>query len=318
MSAIRRPDRRVFVRVYPPTGRRLLEGQPAKVYTPAEAFTYCQRVALSHYENFTVASWLLPRELRQHVYAVYAFCRHVDDLGDEAPGDRLRLLDDWQADLERCYHSTPRHPILVALGETIRCFAIPPQPFLKLIEANRMDQRISRYRTFEEILHYCDHSANPVGHLFLYLFGYADAERQGFADATCTALQLTNFWQDIAVDLGKGRVYIPQEDMARFGYSEEELERGIVNDSFRALMAFEVSRTRELFAKGLRLLDTVDGRLKVDIKLFSLGGLAVLEALARNGYDVFRRRPRLSRWQKAALFVRGLLPSRLEVKTRRR
>jgi len=291
-----------------------VERQPANAYTPAEAHVYCQRVALSHYENFTVASWLLPRALRRHVYAVYAFCRHVDDLGDEAPADRLRLLDDWQAELERCYHSTPRHPIFVALRETIRCFAIPPEPFLKLIEANRIDQRISHYRTFEELLHYCDHSANPVGHLFLYLFGYADAERQGLADATCTALQLTNFWQDIAVDLGKGRVYIPQEDMARFGYSEEELEHAIVNDSFRALVAFEVGRTRELFARGLGLLDMVNGRLKVDIKLFSLGGLSVLEAIETNGYDVFRRRPRLSRWQKAALFARGLLPSRPEVK----
>jgi len=291
-----------------------VERQPANACTPAEAHIYCQRLALSHYENFTVASWLLPRALRRHVYAVYAFCRHVDDLGDEAPGDRLRLLDDWQAELERCCHSTPRHPIFVALGETIRCFAIPPEPFLKLIEANRMDQRMSRYPTFEELLHYCDHSANPVGHLFLYLLGYADAERQGLADATCTALQLTNFWQDIAVDLSKGRVYIPQEDMARFGYPEEDLERGIVNDSFRALMAFEVGRTRELFARGLGLLDMVDGRLKVDLKLFSLGGLAVLEAIERNGYDVFRRRPRLSRWQKAALFARGLLPGHPEAR----
>lgn len=287
----------------------------ANAYTPGEAFIYCQRLALSHYENFTVASWLLPRTLRRHLYAVYAFCRYVDDLGDEAPGDRLRLLDDWQAELERCYQSTPRHPILVALQETIRSFAIPPQPFLKLIEANRMDQRISRYRTFEELLRYCDHSANPVGHLVLYLFGCADADRRRLADATCTALQLTNFWQDIAGDLAKGRVYIPQEDMARFGYSEAELERGIANDRLRALMAFEVGRTRGLFAKGLGLLALVDGRLKVDLKLFSLGGLAVLEALERNGYDVFRQRPRLSRWQKAALFVRGLLPGRPEVKT---
>jgi squalene synthase HpnC len=302
----------------PPTRRRPLERQPANACTTAEALVYCQRLVLSHYENFTVASWLLPKALRRHVYTVYAFCRHVDDLGDEATGDRLKLLDDWQAELELCYHSTPSHPVFVALRETIRRFAIPPQPFLKLIEANRMDQRTSRYRTFEELLHYCDHSANPVGHLFLYLFGYADAERQGLADATCTALQLTNFWQDIAVDLGKDRVYIPQEDMTRFGYSEEELEQGIVNASFRALIAFEIDRTRELFDKGLRLLNMVDGRLKVDLKLFSLGGLAVLEALKRNGYDVFRRRPQLSRRQKAALFVRGLLPGRPEVEARRR
>jgi squalene synthase HpnC len=317
MPAVRQRGKGWFVFVRPSTRGRPLEAQTANAYELSDAFAYCQRVALSHYENFTVGSWLLPRALRRHVYAVYAFCRHVDDLGDEAPGERLTLLDDWQAELERCYHSAPRHPILVALQETIRCFAIPPQPFLKLIEANRMDQRTSRYPSFAELLNYCDHSANPVGHLFLYLFGYADAERQGLADATCTALQLTNFWQDISVDLNKGRVYIPQEDMARFGYREEDLEQGIVNDSFRTLMAFEVDRTRELFAKGLGLLDMVDGRLKVDVKLFSLGGLAVLEALERNGYDVFRRRPRLSRWRKASLFVRGLLPGRPEVKSGR-
>jgi squalene synthase HpnC len=318
MPAVRQRGKGLFVFVRPPTRRRPLEGQTTNAYNLGDAFAYCQRVALNHYENFTVGSWLLPRAIRRHVYAVYAFCRHVDDLGDEAAGERLTLLDDWQAELERCYHSAPRHPILVALQETIRRFAIPPQPFLKLIEANRMDQRTSRYPTFAELLNYCDHSANPVGHLFLYLFGYADAERQALADATCTALQLTNFWQDISVDLSKGRVYIPQEDMARFGYPDEDLEQGIVNDSFRTLMAFEVGRTRELFAKGLGLLDVVDGRLKVDVKLFSLGGLAVLEALERNGYDAFRRRPRLSRWRKASLFVRGLLPGRPEVKTGRR
>jgi len=280
----------------------------AKVCTLAEAFAYCRRLAHSHYENFTVASWLLPRETRRHIYAVYAFCRHADDLGDEALGDRLRLLDEWEADLRRCYDWTASHPILVALQDTIRRFAIPSEPFLKLIEANRMDQRTSRYPTFPALLHYCDHSANPVGHLVLYLFGYSDPERQRLADATCTALQLTNFWQDIATDLSKGRIYIPLEDMERFAYSGEELQRGIVNDSFRALMAFELRRTRELFAEGLKLLDMVDGRLRLDFKLFSLGGLAVLTAIERSGYDVFGRRPKLSRRQKAWLFLRGLLP----------
>ncbi len=288
----------------------MLTDQQPTTCTPEEAYAYCRRLAHSHYENFTVASWFLPRAARPHVYAVYAYCRHTDDLGDEAPGDRLALLQAWEADLRRCYDSTPRHPILVALQQTIRRFAIPPESFLKLIEANRMDQRASRYATFADLLHYCDHSANPVGHLFLYLFGYRDGERQRLADATCTALQLTNFWQDIAVDLEKGRVYLPQEDLERFGYSEEELRRSIVNDAFRALMAFQVRRTRGLFAEGLELLDRVDGRLRLDVKLFSLGGLAVLKALERNGYDVFRQRPRLSRWDKAWLFLRGLLPGR--------
>jgi squalene synthase HpnC len=294
----------------------MLTGQQAEACTPSQAFAYCRRLALSHYENFTVASWLLPRAARPHVYNVYAYCRHTDDLGDEAAGDRLALLDEWEADLQRCYDSTPHHPILVALQQTIRRFAIPPEPLLKLIEANRMDQRVSRYATFADLLHYCDHSANPVGHLFLFLFGYSDAERQRLADATCTALQLTNFWQDIAVDLGKGRVYLPREDMERFHYSEEELRQRIVNDAFRALMAFEVGRTRRLFAEGLRLLDTVDGRLRLDVKLFSLGGLAVLEALERNGYDALRQRPRLSRWQKGRLLLRGLLPGRPEISVR--
>ena len=273
----------------------MLTGQQARACAPSEAFAFCRRLALSHYENFTVASWLLPRAARPHVYNVYAYCRHTDDLGDEAPGDRLALLEEWEADLRRCYDSTPHHPILVALQQTVRRFAIPPEPFLKLIEANRMDQRVSRYATFADLLHYCHHSANPVGHLFLYLFGYSDARRQRLADATCTALQLTNFWQDIAVDLRKGRVYLPQEDMERFHYSEEELRQGTINDAFCALMAFEVERTRGLFAEGLKLLDMVDGRLRLNLKLFSLGGLAVLEALERNGYDVFHQRPRLSR-----------------------
>ena len=291
----------------------MLAEPQAKACPPAEAFAYCRRLALSHYENFTVASWLLPRAVRAHLYAIYAFCRHTDDLGDEAPGDRLALLDEWEADLRRCYDSAPAHPILTALQDTIRRFAIPAEPFLKLIEANRMDQRTSRYATFPDLLHYCDHSANPVGHLVLYLFGYADPERQRLADATCTALQLTNFWQDIAIDRGKGRIYIPQEDMKRFAYSEEELDLGIVNDGFRALMAFELRRTRELFAEGLKLLDMVDGRLRLDLKLFSLGGLAVLAAVERNGYDVFRCRPKLSRRQKARLLLRGLLPGRPRV-----
>ncbi|MDP3062838.1 MAG: squalene/phytoene synthase family protein, partial [Chloroflexota bacterium] len=191
----------------------------------------------------------------------------------------------------------------LALQETVSTFDIPPEPFLKLIEANRMDQRQRRYPTFQDVLHYCDHSAVPVGRLFLYLFGYHDQERQRLSDYTCTALQLANFWQDVARDYAKGRVYIPQEDMARFGYTEAELASGVCNDAFRRLMAFEVDRAEEHFRQGLPLVGTLKGIVKLEVALFSLGGLEVLKAIRRQRYDVLSRRPRLSRTRKAWLFL---------------
>jgi len=274
----------------------------------AEAYAHCRRLATRHHENFTVASWLLPRAFRPHMYAVYAYCRGVDALGDEAAGDRLALLDAWEAELRCCYGGAARQPAFLALQDTIRRFDIPPAPFLRLIEANRADQRINRYPTYADLLAYCENSANPVGHLVLYLFGYRDAERQRLSDATCTALQLANFWQDVRRDLDKGRVYIPLEDMERFGYLEADLLAGRANDAFRSLMAFEVARTRDLFREGLALIPKARGRLRLDLRLFSLGGLAVLDAIERGGYDTLSRRPKLSRGRKAALFLRGLLP----------
>ena len=287
---------------------------PAKAYSLAKAYAYCQRLATSHYENFTVASWLLPRALRPHVHAVYAYCRGVDDLGDEAEGDRLTLLDDWEAELRRCFDGDAQQPAFVALQETIRRFDIPPEPFLRLIEANRMDQRVNRYRTFTDLQAYCQNSANPVGHLVLYLFGYRDEERQRLSDSTCTALQLTNFWQDVRRDLGKGRIYIPLEEMERFHYSEEDLLAARFDGRLRDLMAFQVRRTRELFRSGLELIPRVRGRLRLDLRLFSLGGLAVLDAIEDIGYDVLNRRPKLSRARKALLALRGLLPLPISVR----
>ncbi|HZP26280.1 MAG TPA: squalene synthase HpnC [Dehalococcoidia bacterium] len=283
----------------------------ARSYTVEEAFAYCRQLAHGHRENFTVASFLLPADKRRYMYSVYAFCRGVDDLGDEAEGDRLALLDDWESELRSCYEGSPRHPAFVALRETISAFDIPPEPFLRLIEANRMDQRNSTYDTFSDIVYYCEHSANPVGHLVLYLFGYSDPERQALSDATCTALQLANFWQDVARDLEKGRCYIPLEDMQAFGYSLEALKGRVYNHSFRRLMAFEVQRARSLFADGLGLIGTVDRRLRVDLKLFSLGGLTVLSAIEAINYDVLHRRPSLSRLQKAGLFLRVLMPRQI-------
>ena len=279
-----------------------------------ESYEYCRNLAKSHYENFTVGSWFLPKEKRPHVYAVYAFCRFVDDLGDESQGDRLSLLDSWEEELLSSQDSRQDHPITVALGETIRRFHIPREPLLKLIEANRIDQRVHRHRTYGDLLHYCDHSANPVGRLFLYLFGYRDEERQRLADATCTALQLTNFWQDVRRDLEMGRVYIPQEDMERFGYPEERLQAGVADEAFRELMRFEVDRARALFNQGARLVDMVDGAARLDIALFTLGGLHILKAIERRGYDVLRSRPTLSKAAKARLLVSTA--ARLKLKRR--
>ena len=280
-------------------------------WSAEEAYDYCRTLARSHYENFTVASWFLPGDKRPHVYAVYAFCRFVDDLGDEAEGDRLALLDGWEEELRACYDGTPSHPIAVALAETIRRFNIPMEPFLKLIEANRIDQRTHRHRTYEDLLFYCDHSANPVGRLFLYLFGYDDPERQRLSDATCTALQLTNFWQDVRRDLEMGRIYIPQEDMGRFGCTEDQLREGVADDAFRELMHFEVERARGLFREGAALVDAVEGIVRLDIALFTEGGLHILNAIERQGYDVLSRRPALSKLARTRLAATTALRMKL-------
>ena len=273
----------------------------SRVWSREEAFEYCRRLTKTHYENFTVGSLLLPRAKRQHVSNLYAYARTVDDLGDEAKGDRKEILKEWQEDLGRCYEGTPKHPVMVALQETIRRFDIPVEPFLKLIKANEMDQEIKRYRTFEELLYYCDHSANPCGRLFLYIFNYRDQERHRLADYTCTALQLTNFWQDVTRDWDMRRVYLPMEDMESFSYTEEQLAKGIFNDGFRSLMAFEVNRTRRMFRQGAELVNRVKGASKLDIALFSRGGLAVLDAIEKLDYNVLKRRPHLSRFKKGRL-----------------
>ena len=273
----------------------------SRVWSREEAFEYCRRLTKTHYENFTVGSLLLPRAKRQHVSNLYAYARTVDDLGDEAKGDRKEILKEWQEDLGRCYEGTPKHPVMVALQDTIRRFDIPVEPFLKLIKANEMDQEIKRYRTFEELLYYCDHSANPCGRLFLYIFNYRDQERHRLADYTCTALQLTNFWQDFTRDWEMRRVYLPMEDMESFSYTEEQLAKSVFNDDFRSLMAFEVDRTRRMFRQGAELVNRVKGASKLDIALFSRGGLAVLDAIEKLDYNVLKRRPHLSRFKKGRL-----------------
>jgi squalene synthase HpnC len=280
---------------------------PASAPTLAEAQEYCRRLARTHYENFSVATWFLPAQLRQHFYNVYAYCRISDDLGDEvgSPHAALELLDQWAAELDACYLGNPRHPVFVALAETVRKFDIPKQTFADLLTAFRQDQTITRYPTFADLLAYCRYSANPVGHLVLYVCGYRDAERQALSDFTCTALQLANFWQDVSVDYAKGRIYLPLEDLQRFGVSEADIAAQRNTPAFCEMMRFEVQRAREWFQRGLPLAEKVDRTLAIDIELFTRGGQEILKAIERQGYKVLGRRPVISKPRKLALVARA-------------
>jgi squalene synthase HpnC len=274
-----------------------------------EARVYCERLAKSHYENFSVATWFLPKRLRQHFYNVYAYCRISDDLGDEVgdPQQSLELLDQWEAELNACYAGPPKHPVFVALAETVKQFGIPQHEFSDLLIAFRQDQTITRFETFDDILAYCRYSANPVGHLVLYLCGYSDAERQQLSDYTCTALQLANFWQDVFVDYGKGRVYLPLEDLRRFGVTGEDIAQGRATPQFVAMMKFEVERARDWFARGLPLVKMVNRELAIDLELFSRGGQEILNAIERQGFDVLRARPAISKPRKLMLVLRAAM-----------
>lgn len=282
---------------------------PEHAPSEAEAREYCRRLARSHYENFSVASWFLPRHLRQHFFNVYAYCRISDDLGDEV-GDAaasLQLLDQWEAELNACYDGHPRHPVFVALAETVRTFNIPKYEFADLLTAFRQDQTVIRYETFNDLLGYCRYSANPVGHLVLYLCGYRDSERQSLSDFTCTALQLANFWQDVTSDFARGRIYLPLEDLRRFGVDEETIRDGKNTSEFRSMMKFEVERAREWFSQGLPLISKVDRALATDLELFSRGGQEILNAIERQDYAVLGRRPAISKARKLALVARAAL-----------
>ncbi len=278
------------------------------------ALQYCERLARSHYENFSVATWFLPAQLRQHFYNVYAYCRISDDLSDEVGNaeQSLALLDLWEAELNACYDGTPRHPVFVALRETVREFDIPKNEFADLLTAFRQDQTITRFPTFDDVLAYCKYSANPVGHLVLYLGGYRDAERQKLSDYTCTALQLANFWQDVRVDHKKGRIYLPQDSMARFGATEQNIAGHRATPQFLELMRFEVNRAREWFDRGLPLVKMISPELALDIELFSRGGQEILNAIERQGFDVLKSRPAISKTKKIWLVLRaGLKKGRL-------
>jgi squalene synthase HpnC len=260
----------------------------------AEAYAYCTRLAQSHYENFTIASWLMPRAMRPHMHAIYAYARIADDFADEEYS--VAKLDEWERELELAYAGAPCHPVMVAIADTVGRYDIPREPFIDLLKAFRSDVNFGGFDTMEELLGYARYSANPVGRLVLYLFGYRDAERQRLSDLVCSGLQLANFWQDIAIDSGKGRIYLPRRDMAAFEVAPSDLRDGQLTREFISLMKHEIGYTREMLVRGAALSDLVDRRLRRDVLMFAGGGLAILRAIERAGYDVFRARPKLTRF----------------------
>jgi len=295
------------------------EGTDAPV-TLAEAQAYCRRIALGHYENFPVVSWVLPRALRTHFFNVYAFCRWADDLGDEIEGAErsLELLDWWRSQLETCYASLPAageergtgsvrlHPIFVALTPTIVEFNLPQSAFDDLIQAFEQDQRVLEYETFEQLLDYCRRSANPVGRLVLHLCRSVTEENLAWSDSICTGLQLANFWQDVARDFEMGRIYLPAEDRRRFGYTPEQMQNHEFNPAFQQLMEFEVERARQFLRDGLPLVPQLPGRLQVDIDLFARGGLKILAHVEGVQFNVWKTRPEVSKREFFGLLLQSL------------
>ncbi|MEX1040908.1 MAG: squalene synthase HpnC [Pirellulaceae bacterium] len=279
----------------------------------AEALAYCEDLTRRHYENFTVASWLLPQRLRPHFASIYGFCRWSDDLADEIDdrSESLRLLSWWNQQLEACYQGTPRHPVMVALRQTIQEFDIPITPFQDLISAFRQDQIVTRYETFAQLEDYCRRSANPVGHLVLYLGRSVTPESQAYADQVCTGLQLINFWQDLRRDWEINRVYLPAEDFARFDLPADDLAMAARQPRFKELVKFQVDRAEEYLRRGAPIVGEVSDDLKVDVALFVEGGLATVQAVRRFGYDTWNRRPEVSRLTKLRLLTKAWYHARL-------
>ena len=283
-----------------------------KVWSVDGAYKYCEQVARSHYENFPVGSALVPKHLRKHFYSIYAFARTADDFADEGyhidyPEDeRIALLNEWQRMLEESAAGRATHPIFVALAATRDMFNLPASLFEDLLSAFRQDVVTRRYESFEELVDYCRRSANPVGRLVLLLFGHRDEELHRWSDSICTALQLTNHWQDVAVDLDKDRIYLPVEDLARFALTEEDLKRRKADGRFKRLLEFEVARAREFFLRGKPLCVSVRGRLGLELRAVWSGGARILERIEENDYDVFSRRPILTRGDRVRILWASL------------
>jgi squalene synthase HpnC len=294
--------------VFLPPREFLASRDAGRSWTRDESLSYTRWLATHHYENFPMVSFLLPKDLHQDFFNVYAFCRWADDLADEIgdPKASLRLLQWWRGELQAMYRGEARHPVFVALRETAGLRELPQKPFDDLISAFEQDQVKARYADWDEVRAYCQCSANPVGRLVLMLAGYRDEERFRMSDATCTGLQLANFWQDVTVDWAKNRVYLPQDLLARHGVSEADIAARRFTPPFREAMREAVDFARRCFTEGLPLAATLDRRLSLDIELFSRGGMLVLDKIERQGYDVLRERPKITKVEKAWLLLRGL------------
>lgn len=275
----------------------------------AEAERYCAELAATHYENFSVVSILTPPELKRSFASVYAFCRWSDDLGDEIgdPARSLELLAWWREELRAMYAGSPKHPVMIALAESVRTYRIPIDPFEDLIAAFEQDQTVHEYETIDQLLDYCTRSADPVGRLVLYMGGVFNDENARLSDFTCSALQLANFWQDVARDLAIGRIYLPREDRVRFGVSDEDLKALRFTPAFAELLAFEVDRARSMLVHGRELLPRLKGRFRLAVDLFNRGGLAILDAIERSRFDVLTERPRLSKMDKIYLIIKAIV-----------
>jgi hydroxysqualene synthase len=280
-------------------------------WTSAEAFEYCRQIACRHYENFPVGSIVVPHAQRRYYYSIYAFARAADDFADEGTlsrSERLQRLSEWRSALEQCVTGNPSHPVFIALAETIDKCQLPVKLFHNLLDAFTLDVQKSRHESFEDLLAYCKCSANPVGRLILLLFGHREEELHERSDYICSALQLTNFWQDILIDLAKDRIYLPKDVMARYRYSEQYLRENHYSSEYIEMMVDLANRTEELFLRGRPLCSEVGGRLGIELKLVWLGGTSILEALRRNRFNIFAQRPTIKTNQKIKIFLTALLP----------
>ncbi len=298
----------IFIAVEANLNTALTPRGPSPITIDA-SYRLCRRLATTHYENFPVGSLLAPRDLRKHIHAIYAFARVADDLADEGqapPEDRIRDLDRCQDQLNLSFTGAPQEPLFVALSDTVHRCSLPKALFDDLLQAFRMDVTTTSFERYQDLLGYCSKSANPIGRLVLAVFGCSTRETAILSDQLCTGLQLANFWQDLSVDIRKGRIYLPLEDVERFGYTKDDLRGGTVNDAFRELMHFQIERTKGLFSASAPLTRMVTPRLGLELRLTWNGGMTILRKIEEAGYNVLRTRPIITTGDKLRILTASL------------